>query len=124
MTMKLLAFYALMALERVHPLEGGVLRRKYRRDRRSGLPIESRLQLDPAPGRPRPRLLATARCGGSTRASGGAWTGTLSYTDLAMTPVHDGELDELEMFSAPQGAKVVVEKLRRRTALRAADAAH
>ena len=36
-----LGFYGSMAIEGVHPLEGGWLRRKYRKDRRPGLPIES-----------------------------------------------------------------------------------
>jgi radical SAM superfamily enzyme YgiQ (UPF0313 family) len=35
-------YLACVALEGVHPLEGGVLRFKYRRDRRPGLPIEGR----------------------------------------------------------------------------------
>src|SRR5918996_166670 len=36
-----LGFYGSMAIEGVHPLEGGWLRRKYRKDRRPGLPVES-----------------------------------------------------------------------------------
>ena len=34
-------FYGCQAFERVHPLQGGIFRRKYRLDRRPGLPIES-----------------------------------------------------------------------------------
>jgi len=43
MMQKLFAFYAPLVYERMHPLEGGLVRRKYRRDRRPGLPIESPL---------------------------------------------------------------------------------
>src|SRR5262245_40836541 len=124
MTMKLLTFYALMALERVHPLEGGLVRRKYRRDRRSGLPIETRLRFYPR--------YAWETVSKFARFAAMWWqyrrilrrvdADNAPYTDVAMAPVRDAELDELEMFSAPQGAKVAVEKLRRRTASRAAGA--
>jgi radical SAM superfamily enzyme YgiQ (UPF0313 family) len=36
-----LEFYACVTIEKVHPLEGGIFRRKYRRDRRHGLPREN-----------------------------------------------------------------------------------
>ncbi len=36
-----LEFYACVTIEKVHPLEGGIFRRKYRRDRRYGLPREN-----------------------------------------------------------------------------------
>jgi hypothetical protein len=34
-------YYLIATLEDIHPLEAGVIRRKYRKDRRPGLPIES-----------------------------------------------------------------------------------
>ncbi len=40
MMMKLLCFHACARLERVHPLEGGLFRLKYRGDRRPGMPRE------------------------------------------------------------------------------------
>ncbi|MDQ2693925.1 MAG: radical SAM protein, partial [Pseudomonadota bacterium] len=43
MMVKLLSFYACVCLENIHPLEGGLVRRKYRRDRRPGLPLEKPL---------------------------------------------------------------------------------
>ena len=36
----LIWFYGCVTLEKIHPLEGGYLRRKVRRDRRPGLPFE------------------------------------------------------------------------------------
>jgi len=122
MMMKLLVFYALMVLERVHPLEGGLIRRKYRRDRRAGMPIES-------PVRFYPRLVwefvskhvrFAAMYWDYSRILRRVKRDTTPYTDLAMTPVRDAEYQELEMYSASQGAKIAVEKLRRRTAARAA----
>jgi hypothetical protein len=41
MMMKLLMFHAVPRLERVHPLEGGLFRRKVRRDRRPGMKLEN-----------------------------------------------------------------------------------
>ena len=41
MVMKMISFHAPPKLERVHPLDGGLWRRKYRIDRRPGLPIEN-----------------------------------------------------------------------------------
>ncbi len=43
MMVKLFCFHACARIERVHPLEGGLFRLKYRRDRRPGLPRESSL---------------------------------------------------------------------------------
>ena len=40
-------FRGAVEIEDIHPLECGALRRKYRRDRRSGMPIESRLAFYP-----------------------------------------------------------------------------
>jgi len=41
MVMKMISFSAPPRFERVHPLDGGIWRRKYRLDRRPGLPIEN-----------------------------------------------------------------------------------
>ena len=41
MVMKMISFCAPPKFERVHPLDGGMWRRKYRLDRRPGLPIEN-----------------------------------------------------------------------------------
>jgi radical SAM superfamily enzyme YgiQ (UPF0313 family) len=41
MLLKLLNFYATPKIEGTHPLEGGIFRKKYRGDRRPGLPIEN-----------------------------------------------------------------------------------
>jgi radical SAM superfamily enzyme YgiQ (UPF0313 family) len=41
MMLKLLSFYACAKIEKVHPLEGGFIRLKFRRDRRPGMPLEN-----------------------------------------------------------------------------------
>ena len=48
MMYKLLSFYACIKLEKIHPLEGGLLRFKYRKDRRYGMPIENPLIFYPS----------------------------------------------------------------------------
>lgn len=116
MMWKLLSFYACIRFEKVHPLEGGLFRRKYRRDRRPGMPLENpllfysryawemvgkyalffwmtwqyrriqrRVERDPAP-----------------------------YTDLALTPVQDEELDSLALFTATESARATAGKARLR----------
>ena len=103
----LLWFYVCITLEKIHPLEGGYLRCKYRKQRRPTFPVESRIvfyprylagllykhfklvQLVVRYGRFRLRLKRDP--------------GAHSYTDLALTPVED-ELNSLEMFSVARTA--------------------
>ncbi len=40
MMMKLISFHGLARIEKVHPLEGGLFRLKFRKDRRPGMPLE------------------------------------------------------------------------------------
>jgi radical SAM superfamily enzyme YgiQ (UPF0313 family) len=89
-------------IEKVHPLEAGFFRKKYRRDRRSGFAIEPAWKFYPA------YWLETV-----TKL--GRWFGTYAglrliynrikrdpkryeYMDTALTPVTDEELDTLELF--------------------------
>ena len=44
----LIWFYGCVTMEKIHPLEGGYLRRKARRDRRPGLPLENPLMFYPS----------------------------------------------------------------------------
>ncbi len=110
-----LGFYGSMAIEGVHPLEGGWLRRKYRKDRRPGLPVESPLLFYP-------------RIAWETAAKAAHFTALwlryrwirrrveadpagLAYRDLALTPVSEDE-DHLEIFHATASAKQAVAKAR------------
>jgi hypothetical protein len=121
MMMKLLLFHAVPRLERVHPLEGGLFRRKFRRDRRGGLPLESRFAFY---GRYTWDMLCKhlrfARMYLQYhRTLRRVIRDTTPYMDTAMAPVQEVEFETLEIFSATRGAKPVVEKLRRRSAARA-----
>ena len=124
MMMKLLMFHAVPSLERVHPLEGGLFRRKFRRDRRPGMPLENRFVFY---GRYGWEIVSKhVRFAGMYlqyyRALRRVVRDTTPYMDIAMTAVQESELQALEMFSSTRGAKSVVEKVLRRSAARAAAA--
>jgi len=119
----LLWFYTCIHHERIHPLEGGYLRMKYRRDRRpdmaresiaafyAGFVLETIVKHVKAAwliwhiGRVRKRIKADP--------------GRRSYQDLALTPVNDAELDTLDMFRATAPARAAVERTRKHSAIRA-----
>lgn len=104
MLAKLFAFHAPIVHERMHPLEGGLIRRKVRRDRRPGLPIEHPLRFYP-----KFALEFVIKYGGAYRMhrhyrrileSVMAEPDPLAYTDTAMEPVSVDERQRLEMFAA------------------------
>lgn len=116
MMVKLLSFYACVRLERIHPLEGGLFRRKYRRDRRPGFPLEK-------------PLLFHARYAWEMldKYARFFWM-TLQYRrilrrveredttavadDIALMPVQEDELDKLEIFTVTEAAQAAVQKVR------------
>ncbi len=118
---KLFAFHAPMVFEGMHPLEGGLIRIKRRRDRRPGLPIEHPLVFYPKLAvefvgkyagayrmhRRYQRILARVMA----EPAG-------VYTDAAMAPVDVGEEERLELFTATAAAKEYVQKRRARAGLR------
>ena len=116
MLAKLFAFHAPIVYENMHPLEGGLIRRKVRRDRRPGFPKENPFLFYPklawesvtkysgayAMHRRYRRILAQVMADRDPD----------SYTDTAMTPVEQGEEDTLELFTATVAAQDFVEKRR------------
>lgn len=109
-------FMGSINIEHIHPLEGGFLRRRYRRDRRPGIPIEPVWQFYP-------------RHWGSVASRLVRWAALYfklrriylrikndpqrdAYTDLAMTPVAEDELMTHELFST-NAAHAYVEKAKR-----------
>ncbi len=120
--LRVLAFTACVQLEKVHPLQAGIFRRKNRADRRPGFPRERALGF-------------YARY---TREIVAKYTGLAvmvwryakicrrvekdprPYSDIALTPVEQSELEELDMFTVTLGAKATVERMRRKQAARAA----
>ena len=122
MMLKLLSFHAAPKLEKVHPLEGGFIRRKYRRDRRPGMPREHPLVFYPRYA----WQVAAAQLGlvamywRHTRLLRRALGDDGPHEDIAMTQVQESDFDALELFNATSAAKTVVEKQRRKTAAAAA----
>jgi Radical SAM superfamily len=116
----LLWFYGCVTIEKIHPLEGGYLRRKVRRDRRPTMPVENPFIFYPkyvfgliakhvAISRIIWRMAAVRRAikrDPSAR----------SYMDQALTPVTAQELDGLEMFTVTASARNAAEKAKRRLA--------
>ena len=110
----MLWFYMMHRIENLHPLESGIFRRKYRTDRRPGMKIESPVVFYPkyawevlTQGRPLHRMVAGAyaiyrRVARDPAAS--------SYTDLAITPCDENELETLEMFTETSGGGAAVVK--------------
>ncbi|MFZ2490920.1 MAG: radical SAM protein [Thermoanaerobaculia bacterium] len=107
-------FKGSIGLEKVHPLEGGLFRLKFRRDRRPGLPIL-----------PRWRFYAGYLAESVVKMV--RWTQLLlklrdiygrikhdprrrEYTDLAMTPVSDADLDTFELLQSPAAQAYVARK--------------
>ena len=106
-------------IEKVHPLEGGFLRLKFRRDRRPGLPILPRWKFYP-------------HYAGETIVKLTRWftiywalhrsyariqrdPHKLEYMDLALTPVTDHDVDDLEMFHTPSAPAFVAQEQRRQS---------
>jgi hypothetical protein len=109
-------FKIMFEAEGIHPLEGGIVRMKYRRDRRHGMKIEPigvfhyKLAVESWK-----KLKIYARL---------AWQGWRigqkvkhdprrhEYTDLALEPVLDEELDKLALFAETAGGEAAVVKKR------------
>jgi hypothetical protein len=108
-------------VEGMHPLQAGIFRRKYRRDRRPGLPIEPVWTFYP-------RfiwetLVKHARVIGYAlklermvmRARREQRSGR--YVDLALTPVSEDETEGLELFTQNEAAREQVTHIRKVAAL-------
>jgi radical SAM superfamily enzyme YgiQ (UPF0313 family) len=118
MMLKLLTFHAAPKLEKVHPLEGGFVRRKYRRDRRPEMPREHPFVFYPRYvwQVAKAQLGLIAMYWQHVRILKRALRDIGPYEDIAMAPVQDSDFDALELFNATQAAKTVVQKQRRKTA--------
>jgi hypothetical protein len=119
----MLWFYSCIHHEKIHPLEGGYLRLKFRRDRRPEMPRENIAAF--YAGFARDTVVKHVKAAGliwrigRVRKRIKADPGRLSYQDLALTPVNDDELDTLDMFRATAPARAAVERTRKHSAIRA-----
>jgi Radical SAM superfamily len=110
-------FMGAIHIEKIHPLESGLFRFKFRRDRRPGLPIEPIWKFYPS--------YVVESVAKLTR-----WVSLyfklrriyvrikkdprkLEYMDLAMSPVTDHDVDDLEMFHTPSASAFVAQEQRR-----------
>jgi hypothetical protein len=109
-------FKIMFEAEGIHPLEGGIVRMKYRRDRRYGMKIEPwglfHLKLAAESWK---KIRIYARL---------AWQGwrigqkvkfdprRLEYTDLAVEPVVEEDLDKLALFAETAGGGAALSKSR------------
>jgi hypothetical protein len=109
-------FKIMFEAEGIHPLEGGILRMKYRADRRHGMPIvpiglfHYRLAVENWK-----KIRVYARL---------AWQGWRigqkvkndpkrhDYMDLALSPVVEGDLDKLALFAETAGGEAALSKRR------------
>ena len=118
----ILWFKLMIGFESVHPLEGGALRLKFRRDRRTGLALEN-------PWVFYPRLLAETlgKAWGYYREYRQAKTmmkevlvapDRWGYRDLAITPPDETEFDNLDLYHATDGGEEALARKRREDAIR------
>ncbi len=116
----LIWFYGCVTVEKIHPLEGGYLRRKVRTDRRPGFPIENPLSFYPryaldVAGKHVAIFRLWWRMSRIRKAIK-ADPNRRAYMDLALTPVPDDELDSLEMFQVSDAAKASAAKAKKQHA--------
>ena len=118
----LLWFKLVSAYEGVHPLEGGALRLKFRRDRRLGLPRENPLLFYPryvgeTVAKIWRYLSVFRQCKGILDAALAApdrWT----YSDLAIAPPKADEFDALDLYHATAGGEAALARKYRNDAIR------
>jgi len=113
----LFMFSKAVAIENLHPLQGGIWRRKHRLDRRYGLPIEPVWRFYPKAGWEVARKVSfMARHWMQLermRRSVQKDPERRSYTDAALQPVAEGETETLEMFTHNEGARNEVARARK-----------
>jgi hypothetical protein len=113
----------MIPIEGLHPLEGGMIRLKFRRDRRPDMPME------------RPLAFYARTLRENWRKAGDYWRtyrlfhklldevradpNRAAYTDIALTPLSDNEDQSLELFHATRGGEAALERKRRSDAIRA-----
>ncbi len=115
MTFLLLWYYAMVALEKIDPLEGGYLRRKYRKDQRPTLPVESAWLFYPRYVfdllYKHVKLAALVLRYGVFRRRLKRDPNARNYMDLALTPVDEDRSDEMELAAMGAATKAQVVKI-------------
>jgi hypothetical protein len=121
-TSSLLWFNTMIPLEGLHPLEGGMFRLKFRRDRRSGRPIESAFVFYP---RYLKEIAVKARGYWSVyrrfkaiKREVATASDRWSYSDIAIAPLRENELEALDLFHVTRGGEDALARRRRDDAIR------
>jgi radical SAM superfamily enzyme YgiQ (UPF0313 family) len=117
----ILWFSQSLAIERVHPLQGGFFRKKARRERRSSVPIEPAWRFYPGLfweiAVKHARVVREAWRMYRIYRAVAADPHAMAYTDEAMTPVTDEDTDNLALFTHNQAARDAVDHARKVKAL-------
>ena len=106
-------------IENVHPLQGGILRLKYRTDRRPGLADRAGLALLSAVRRrdrcaSRSKYFRQWRHDRAPAAAASARIPTAhGYRDQALAPVEAGDTETLALFTHNEGARSAVQHARK-----------
>ena len=120
----LMWFSCCLGIEGVHPLEGGVVRIKVRKDRRPGFPVESVLAFYPKywAGLIVKYVKIARRVWSLTRVRAAIKRDPKAreYMDTALSPASDDELDRLEIYKVTDSARAASEKAKREAAARTA----
>jgi hypothetical protein len=120
LTSKLLMFHLMIKYEGVHPLEGGALRMKYRRDRRPGMKLENPLIFYPRYGFKTVRnaigYWLTIRKFRKFQQEVVEAPDREIYTDIAIADTGAREFEEMELYHATSGGeKALARKVRDET---------
>ena len=117
LTGMLAIFSRAVDIEEVHPLQGGVFRRRYRLDRRSGMPIEPIWIFYPKRAwEIASKVVRMVQALADARPDvprGAQRSRPHRYADAALTPVADDETETLEMFTHTEAARGEVVRTRR-----------
>jgi len=118
----ILWFYLMILYEGVHPLEGGALRLKFRRDRRYGLPRENPLAFYPryaweSVSKAWRYLSIYLRCKAILKEVLTA-PDRLTYVDTAIAPPKADEFEALDIYHATRGGEDALARKRRDDAIR------
>jgi hypothetical protein len=113
----LMGFWGWSMVERIHPLEGGYVRRKVRADRRPGLPLEPAWRFYPAYAADlvskHGRMALTAARFLRLRRRLKRDPDARGYTDRALTPATAADDEDLALFSATEAARAAAAKRRK-----------
>jgi hypothetical protein len=113
----ILWFKLMIAFENVHPLEGGAWRQKHRRDRRHGMPLENPLLFYPRLAietliKVKQYASVYLRCKKILDEVLAA-PDRQSYSDLAIAPPVENELETLDLYHATRGGEAAIARKRR-----------